>query len=220
MFRQFVNTDETEPGVEFVVERGQKRPAGWPSDIVQLQPPKSTQSAHLAPRDVDGRRLAERDDRNEHLLAERDEYAGNWHRVGHVSDFPKDAGACVKVEGRQIAVYRFASRGEWYACQNLCPHKREMVLSRGLLGDSKGVPKVACPVHKKAFSLESGECLTGEDYSVEVYRVKVESDDVFVLVPALTLPVNVLPDTHRFGCGTSPACANAPAPGELSCFAS
>ena len=66
----------------------------------------------------------------------------------------------------------------------MCPHKSEMVLSRGMVGDSKGVPKVACPLHKKTFSLESGKCLSGENLSVEVSAVKVEGDEVFVQVPA------------------------------------
>src|SRR5262249_25979930 len=35
-FTQFANTDETSQGVEFVAERGQKRPADWPSDFVSL----------------------------------------------------------------------------------------------------------------------------------------------------------------------------------------
>ena len=80
----------------------------------------------------------------------------------------------------QIAVFHFASRGEWYACQNLCPHKREMVLARGILGDQQGTPKVACPLHKKTFSLESGACLSGEDYRVQVFPVKVEADAVYL----------------------------------------
>ena len=83
----------------------------------------------------------------------------------------------------EIAVFRFDSRGEWYASQNTCPHKHEAILSRGILGDQQGVPKVACPMHKKTFSLESGECLSGEPYRVEVFPVKVEGDDVFVELP-------------------------------------
>jgi nitrite reductase (NADH) large subunit len=167
MFRQFVNTDETEPGVEFVVERGQKHPAGWPSDFVPVQALKVPYSSRSAVMN--------------NITAERDEY--KWHRVGCVSDFPKDAGACVKCERMQIAVYRFASRGAWHACENMCPHKRELVLSRGIVGDQDGVPKVACPIHKKAFSLESGKCLSGEDYAVKVFPVRVEGNDVYVQVP-------------------------------------
>ena len=81
-------------------------------------------------------------------------------------------------------MFNFASRGEWYACQNMCPHKREFVLSRGIIGDQGGIPKVACPLHKKTFSLESGTCLSGENYQVQVFPVKVEADDVYLDLPA------------------------------------
>ena len=106
-----------------------------------------------------------------------------WHDVASTSDFPYDGGSCVKVGDTQIAVYNFASKGKWYACQNMCPHKKDNVLSRGFIGDQKGEPKVACPQHKKSFSLESGECISGEDYKVETYPVKIEGDRVFVGVP-------------------------------------
>jgi nitrite reductase (NADH) large subunit len=164
LFRQFVNTDETEPSVEFVVEREQKRPAGWPSDLVPLE--------SLS---VNGKATANGS-------------GPKWVRVGQVSDFPADSGACVKVEGLQVAVYRFAARNEWYACQNMCPHKRELVLSRGIVGDTNGMPKVACPIHKKAFSLQSGKCVSGDDYTVDVYGVKVVGDEVYVQYPALKRP--------------------------------
>ena len=80
-------------------------------------------------------------------------------------------------------MFRFASRDRWYACENLCPHKREMVLARGILGEQEGTPKVACPMHKKTFSLESGQCLSGEDYKVRVFPVKIEMGAVFVSIP-------------------------------------
>jgi NAD(P)H-dependent nitrite reductase small subunit len=83
----------------------------------------------------------------------------------------------------QIAVFNFASRGEWYACQNMCPHKNAFVLSRGIVGTAGDVPKVACPLHKKPFSLESGECLSGEDFSVKVFPVKVENGEVYLKLP-------------------------------------
>ena len=38
-------------------------------------------------------------------------------------------------------------------------------------------------MHKKAFSLESGKCLSGEEYAVKVFPVKVEGNDVYVQVP-------------------------------------
>jgi nitrite reductase (NADH) large subunit len=162
-FRQFANTDEVTSGVEFVSERGQKHPAGWPSDFVPVE--------QLALRMNDGGDVPTSMHR--------------WVRVGSVSDFPVDGGRAIKHGELEIAVYRFDSRGEWYACQNTCPHKREAVLSRGILGDQEGVPKVACPMHKKTFSLESGACLSGESYRVEVFPVRVEGDDVYVELPTV-----------------------------------
>ncbi|HLW68579.1 MAG TPA: nitrite reductase small subunit NirD, partial [Gemmataceae bacterium] len=64
-----------------------------------------------------------------------------------------------------------------------CPHRREFVLSRGIVGDHKGTPKVACPLHKKTYSLESGQCLSGESYSVQVFPVRIDGDDVYLQLP-------------------------------------
>ncbi len=163
-FQQFANTELAEPGVEFVTERGQQRPADWPADFVPLD--KLTSPPAL-PTDVSP------ETRSSH-----------WVPVGRVSDFPVEGGRAVKYGRTQIAVFRFSSRDKWYACENRCPHKQEMVLARGILGDQQGAPKVACPLHKKTFSLESGQCLSGEDYKVRVFPVKVESDDVFLSLPS------------------------------------
>ncbi len=103
-----------------------------------------------------------------------------WYKAAKVSDFPKDGGACIKYKDKQIAVFNFAREGKWYACQNLCPHKMEMVLSRGMIGDDKGIAKVACPMHKKTFSLTTGENLNGDLDAIATYPVKIEGDSVFV----------------------------------------
>ena len=105
-------------------------------------------------------------------------------RVGCVADFPLEGGAAIKYGMVQIAVFRFSSRGEWYACQNMCPHKRAFVLSRGIIGSHGEAPKVSCPLHKRNFSLETGECINDNEYSVKVFPVKVEGDKVFLLLPS------------------------------------
>ncbi len=106
--------------------------------------------------------------------------AQSWKRVVRVEDVPLNSGGAVLVDGVQIAIYRFGAPERWYACQNQCPHKGDMVLGRGLIGDEKGEPKVACPMHKKAFSLDSGKCLGGEDYRIDRYPIKVEDGYVHV----------------------------------------
>ena len=104
----------------------------------------------------------------------------NWFKAGTINDFPENSGACVKYKDKQIAVFNFKQMDKWYACQNLCPHKMEMVLSLGLIGDKNGIPKVACPLHKKNFSLEDGAGLTDESLRIAVYPVKIEDGNVYI----------------------------------------
>lgn len=104
----------------------------------------------------------------------------NWIAVGATEDFPENGGGCIKYKSKQVAVYYFKRTNSWYACQNLCPHKMEMVLSRGMIGDAGGIPKVACPLHKKTFSLEDGSNLNGEEYRIATYPVKIEEGIVYI----------------------------------------
>ncbi len=103
-----------------------------------------------------------------------------WFKAASIHDFPKDGGACVKYKDKQIAVFNFTRLNKWYACQNVCPHKMEMVLSRGMIGDQKGIPKVACPLHKKTFSLENGENLNSDLDAIATYPVKIEEENVYI----------------------------------------
>jgi nitrite reductase (NADH) small subunit len=103
-----------------------------------------------------------------------------WFEAGPVQAFPQNGGACVKIGPLQIAIFNFTHRDEWYACQNLCPHRQEMALSRGLVGSIDGVPKVACPFHKSTFSLETGVCMNADVEPIRTYPVRVDDGLVFV----------------------------------------
>ena len=103
-----------------------------------------------------------------------------WTLACSETQIPENGGACALVNGEQIAIYNFTRRGEWFATQNLCPHRQQMALSRGMIGSSGDEPKVACPFHKKTFSLETGACLSGDDYQIKTYPVKLEDGMVFV----------------------------------------
>ncbi|CAD5264532.1 MULTISPECIES: nitrite reductase small subunit NirD [unclassified Imperialibacter] len=104
----------------------------------------------------------------------------NWHLAARVEDFPENGGACVYVEGKQIAVFNFSARNEWYACQNMCPHKQQMILSRGMIGSQAEEPKVACPFHKKTFSLLTGKSLNGDTCDIDTYPIRVEEGVVYI----------------------------------------
>ncbi len=109
---------------------------------------------------------------------------GTWHLACHIDAIPEDGGACVLIEDRQIAVFNFKRRGEWYATDNLCPHRQQMALSRGMIGSQGDEPKVACPFHKKTFSLKDGSCLSGDDYCISTYGIRIVNDHVEILIPA------------------------------------
>lgn len=103
-----------------------------------------------------------------------------WFKAAHINAFPQDGGACVKYKDLQIAVFNFERLNAWYACQNLSPEKQEMVLSRGMIGDHNGIPMVACPLHKKTFSLETGENLNGDLGAIATYPVKIKEENVYI----------------------------------------
>ena len=188
-FRQFVNTDETEPTIEIVSERGQHRPGDWPGELVSLGQYQA---------------LEERREQIE-STHRQDIEETRWVQVGTVSDFPMDGGSTIKYGKVQIAVYNFTSRGEWYATQNMCPHRKAFVMSRGMIGDAAGVPKVACPLHKKTFSLQDGSSLQDEEYSIRTFPVKVEDDQVYLDLPATEILDRLL--ATEIGCKLATSCS-------------
>ena len=113
-------------------------------------------------------------------LSVKEEEVNFWFKAASVISFPANGGACIRFRDMQIAIFHFARRQEWYACQNLCPHKMEMVLGRGMIGEENGEPKVACPLHKRTFSLLSGENLNADLPPIATYPVKVENGFVYV----------------------------------------
>jgi nitrite reductase (NADH) large subunit len=160
-FKQFVNTDENQERqemIEFVDMRGQLRPANWPADG---QP----QTNWEAP--------------NSDIFANSEK---KWVTVGKTSDFPKNAAGAILYGETQLAVFNNEQRGEWHCTQNMCPHKQAFVLSQGMIGDVEGAAKVACPLHKKNFDLETGAEIGG-DLQIITFPVKVQGDDVLVELP-------------------------------------
>ena len=153
-FRHFVDGAAGDDTVQFVRERGQKRPLDWPDAT-----PTAVPTPEPAPQ------------------------AEAWVRVASAADVPRDGGATVRWGDAQIAVFNFASRGEWWATQATCPHRKDNVLGRGLLGTQDGVPKVACPMHKKTFSLESGDGLNDPQYRLRTFPAEVRDGEVWVRLP-------------------------------------
>jgi nitrite reductase (NADH) small subunit len=82
----------------------------------------------------------------------------------------------------QVALFR-THDGTVHAIGNLDPFSGAAVLSRGIVGDRGGVPTVASPVYKQAFSLLTGRCLDDPDVAVPVYPVRVSDGWLQVGLP-------------------------------------
>ena len=186
-----MNSPDTEPTIELVSERGQLRPADWPSELVSLGQYHELENKRLA---------LEREQADELEKLQ-------WVDVGATDDFPFDGGSTIKYGKTQIAVFNFASRGEWYATQNMCPHRKAFVLSRGMVGDQSGTPKVACPLHKKTFSLETGDSLQDEDYRIQTFPVRTEGRRVELELPPESVLDQLL--ATEIGCKLASSCEPA-----------
>ena len=109
-----------------------------------------------------------------------EEKANTWFLACYKQEVPANGGVCVKFGEQQIALFHFTRTDEWFATQNECPHRQQMALSRGMIGSAGEEPKVACPFHKKTFSLKTGECLSGDECAIKTYDVRLEGDKIFI----------------------------------------
>jgi nitrite reductase (NADH) small subunit len=105
-----------------------------------------------------------------------------WHDVCPLEDIAPNTGVCALIEGRQVAVVRVGEGDEVYALSNFDPFSKAFVLSRGIVGDRNGVPKIASPMYKQSFDLRSGVCLDDPAVSVRSYPARVRAGRVEVAV--------------------------------------
>jgi len=105
-----------------------------------------------------------------------------WTPICKLSDILPGGGVCALVGGRQVAVFRVA--GRVFALSNFDPFTRANVLSRGLIGSytvsGEERYKVASPLLKHAFDLETGACLSDPAVSVPVYGARTEDDRIWI----------------------------------------
>jgi nitrite reductase (NADH) small subunit len=104
-----------------------------------------------------------------------------WHRVCAIDDILPDTGVAAVVEGRAIAIFRVG--GSVYALGSTDPFSDANVLARGIVGDAGGVLKVASPIYKQSFSLETGICLDDGEVAVPAYPARVRDGAVEVELP-------------------------------------
>jgi nitrite reductase (NADH) small subunit len=109
--------------------------------------------------------------------------AAPWEDVCALEDVVPGTGVCALLGGRQVAIVRTASPDEVYAIGNFDPFSKAFVLSRGIVGDKAGIPKIASPIYKQSFDLRTGQCLDDPQVRVPTYDIRVERGRILVRLP-------------------------------------
>jgi nitrite reductase (NADH) small subunit len=107
--------------------------------------------------------------------------AAVWTDVCALEDILPDTGVCALFGDRQVAIFRVGQQ-DLYALSNFDPFSKAFVLSRGIVGDRGGVPKVASPVFKQSFDLRTGRCLDDPQVAVATYPARVVAGRVQVFL--------------------------------------
>ena len=106
--------------------------------------------------------------------------AESWTTVCALEEIVLDTGVCCLLGQRQVAVFRLAPGDRVLAIGNYDPFSKANVLSRGIVGDRAGRAKVASPIFKQSFCLETGECLDDPAVSVPTFAARVRDGIVEV----------------------------------------
>ncbi len=111
-----------------------------------------------------------------------------YETVGKVDDFAEGVGRAFAVGGRMVAIFR---RGdEFLAIDDFCPHMGASLAEGHLDGET-----VTCPWHAWRFCVRDGTWEDNPRVKIDAFRVRVQGDEVQVLVEQPTPPAAEPPAT-------------------------
>lgn len=96
------------------------------------------------------------------------------YKIATKDEIKPGSGKSVNVGRDTIAIFNFG--GEFYALDDLCPH-RGAPLCEGFLDAGK----VFFPWHCFDFNLKTGESETIPSMRVQAYELKIDGDDIYLL---------------------------------------
>lgn len=98
-----------------------------------------------------------------------------WHHVCSLSDLEQDWAEAALIEGQQIALVRTV-RDEVFAFAHEDPNSGALVMARGIVGRTGDHDSITSPLYKETYDLRTGECLTGQDFTLPIYPVQIAAD--------------------------------------------
>jgi nitrite reductase/ring-hydroxylating ferredoxin subunit len=95
--------------------------------------------------------------------------------VGWVEDVPPGRGATVELSnGSELALFNLG--GEFFAIDNICPHKGAPLAEGQLCAHT-----IECPLHGWQFDVRTGRCLT-TDADIESFEVEIIDGQITIII--------------------------------------
>jgi nitrite reductase/ring-hydroxylating ferredoxin subunit len=102
-----------------------------------------------------------------------------WHYCCKITDLSEGKPFAAEIAGVAVGIFKVGDKT--YALNDICPHQYAL-LSEGY----QDLDVIECPLHQASFEIATGKCLGGpSDRDAETIDIKVEGDEIFVLLPAV-----------------------------------
>jgi nitrite reductase (NADH) small subunit len=95
----------------------------------------------------------------------------HWVTVCKQSDLIAGRGVAALINNHQYALF-LTNQGELFAIDNRDPFCDANVMARGIIGDRNGEPKVASPMLKQTFSLQTGICFEDPTITIPTHQIR------------------------------------------------
>lgn len=105
-----------------------------------------------------------------------------WVDVCALEDIWPHSGVAALIGDKQIAIVRVDESATVYAISNFDPFSDAFVIARGIVGDRAGRPKIASPIYKQNFDLETGSCLDDPSVVLATYPARVRDGRVEIAI--------------------------------------
>ncbi|MCP4323964.1 MAG: nitrite reductase small subunit NirD [Psychromonas sp.] len=97
----------------------------------------------------------------------------NWKTICSTDELTANTGICALFNGKQVAIFYCGRSEQLFAISNFDPFAQQNVLSRGIIGSTKGRHYVASPLYKQRFDLQNGQCIDEPTVNLETFTVRV-----------------------------------------------
>ena len=101
-----------------------------------------------------------------------------WTKICDHKSLMNNSGICAKFDDQQVAIFYCKRSDNVYAVSNFDPVGKAQVMSRGIMGSTKGVTYVASPLYKERYDLATGICIDKPELSLTTFDVRISDNEI------------------------------------------